>query len=84
MSVERGDARDRDRDQDRDRLPPGAPTTPMADCPHCDAPLELVVETDTVPVHRDGESEEIEPDVFSCAACGAVLFATVSRELEGV
>jgi uncharacterized protein with PIN domain len=54
----------------------------MADCPHCDAPLELVVETDTVPVHRGERTDEIEPDVFRCADCGAVLFATVSRELE--
>ena len=53
-------------------------------CPHCDASLELVVDTDTVPVHRDGATQEIEPDVFSCAECGAVLFATVSRELNGV
>lgn len=54
----------------------------MADCPHCGASLELVVETDTVPVHRGDRTDEIEPDLFRCAACNAVLFATVSRELQ--
>ena len=54
----------------------------MVDCPHCDASLELVVETATVPIHREERTDEIEPDVFRCAACDAVLFATVSRELE--
>lgn len=54
----------------------------MVDCPHCEASLELVVETDTVPIHREERTDEIEPDVFRCAACEAVLFATVSRELD--
>lgn len=53
----------------------------MVECPHCDRPLELTVEPATVPVHRDGEETEIEPDTFRCAGCEAVLFATVSREL---
>lgn len=53
----------------------------MADCPHCGDPLELSVGPAEVTVHRDGASETIEPDVFSCHFCGAVLFATVSREL---
>ncbi|WP_336343828.1 hypothetical protein [Halalkalicoccus ordinarius] len=54
----------------------------MVDCPHCDESLELVVETATVPIHREERTDDIEPDVFRCAACEAVLFATVSRELE--
>lgn len=53
----------------------------MAECPHCDRPLELMVERATVPVHEGEETTEIEPDVFRCHHCGAVLFATVSREL---
>lgn len=54
----------------------------MVDCPHCGASLELVVEPATVPVHREERTDEIEPDVFRCAACESVLFATVSRELD--
>lgn len=54
----------------------------MADCPHCEASLELVVDTATVPIHRGERTDEIEPDVFSCAGCDAVLFATVSREFD--
>lgn len=73
---------ERERERDRDRIPPGAPMTRMADCPHCGTSLELVVETATIPVHREERTDEIEPDVFRCAACDAVLFATVSRELE--
>ena len=54
----------------------------MTTCPHCEAALELSVEPEPVTVHREDERTTIEPDVFSCRACGAVLFATVSRELE--
>lgn len=54
----------------------------MASCPHCHEPLELAVEPATVTVHREAETESIEPDVFTCYSCDAVLFATVSRELE--
>ncbi|MCH7660168.1 MAG: hypothetical protein IH933_06155 [Euryarchaeota archaeon] len=53
----------------------------MADCPHCDRSLELTVEQATVPVHDGGTTTEIDPDVFRCTHCEAVLFATVSREL---
>ncbi|AGB36193.1 hypothetical protein [Natronococcus occultus] len=56
----------------------------MAICPHCEEPLEVEVEPDAVTVHEDGETKTIEPDVFTCYACDAVLFATVSRELDGV
>lgn len=52
----------------------------MASCPHCDNPLELAVEPDTVTVHEGGTTRTIEPDVFTCYSCDAVLFATVSRE----
>ncbi|EMA37075.1 hypothetical protein [Natronobacterium lacisalsi] len=55
----------------------------MAICPHCDDPLELSVGPEEVTVHRDDGTETIEPDVFTCHSCDAVLFATVSRELEG-
>ncbi|MFC7223444.1 hypothetical protein ACFQKF_09905 [Halalkalicoccus sp. GCM10025322] len=54
----------------------------MVSCPHCNVSLELVVDTATIPIHRGERTDEIEPDVFRCAACDAVLFATVSRELE--
>jgi hypothetical protein len=53
----------------------------MATCPHCDEPLELDVEPDTVTVHEGETVRTIEPDVFTCHVCDAVLFATVSREL---
>ncbi|WP_306055753.1 hypothetical protein [Natronococcus wangiae] len=53
----------------------------MATCPHCDEPLELSVESDSVTVHRGATSRTIEPDVFACYSCDAALFATVSREL---
>ena len=56
----------------------------MAVCPHCSEPLELSVEPAEVDVHRAESTETIEPDVFTCHSCGAVLFATVSRELEGL
>ena len=54
----------------------------MASCPHCSEPLELSIEPAEITVHRDGSSRDIEPDVFKCYSCEAVLFATVSRELE--
>lgn len=54
----------------------------MADCPHCGEPLELTIEPDELTVHRDGSEQTIEPDVFTCHSCDAVLFATVSRELD--
>ncbi|MFU8867766.1 hypothetical protein [Natronococcus sp.] len=55
----------------------------MAICPHCGEELELEVEPDTVTVHEGEASRTIEPDVFTCYTCDAVLFATVSRELAG-
>lgn len=55
----------------------------MASCPHCAERLELTIEpNEPVTVHRDETSRTIEPDVFACSSCDAVLFATVSRELE--
>lgn len=55
----------------------------MAACPHCDHPLELMIEEQVaVPVHRDGTETLTHPDVFACSSCEAVLFATVSRELS--
>lgn len=53
----------------------------MATCPHCDEPLELSVEPDSVTIHQGETSRTIEPDVFTCYSCDALLFATVSREL---
>jgi len=54
----------------------------MADRPHCGEPLERSVGSDELTVHRDGAEQTIEPDVFTCHSCDAVLFATVSRELD--
>ena len=53
----------------------------MANCPHCGELLELSIEPAEITVHREGSSRDIEPDVFKCRSCEAVLFATVSREL---
>ncbi|MFC4436468.1 MULTISPECIES: hypothetical protein [Natrialbaceae] len=55
----------------------------METCPHCNEPLELAVEPESVIVHEGTSSRRIEPDVFTCYSCDAVLFATVSRELAG-
>lgn len=61
----------------------GREPSTMASCPHCDQPLELIVEERTpVPVQRDDTQTLTHPDVFTCASCGSVLFATVSRELN--
>lgn len=54
----------------------------MITCPHCGRSLELSVESAEVTVHREGGVDTIEPDVVTCYSCDAVLFATVSRELE--
>ena len=56
----------------------------MAVCPHCSEPLQLSIEPAEVDVHRENATETIEPDGFTCYWCDAVLFATVSRELEGL
>jgi hypothetical protein len=53
----------------------------VANCPHCENDLELEIEPDTVTVHDGETTRTLEPDVFTCRTCGAVLFATVSREL---
>jgi hypothetical protein len=44
--------------------------------------LELSVESAEITVHRGQSSRDIKPDVFTCHSCDAVLFATVSRELD--
>lgn len=55
---------------------------PVPRCPHCGDPLELSVEPAEVTVHEGDSAQAIEPDVFTCYSCDAVLFATVSREME--
>jgi len=54
----------------------------MASCPHCSEPLELSIEPAEITIHRDDSSRDIEPDVFKCYSCEAVLFATVSQEFN--
>jgi len=53
----------------------------METCPHCEERLELTVDAAEISVYREDDAQTIEPDVFNCRSCGAVLFATVSSEL---
>lgn len=56
----------------------------MVTCPHCEEPLELTTDSGEVPIHHDGTTTSIEPELISCYSCDALLFATVSRELQQI